>query len=31
MMLHIGKYGLYLKDNNNKNIKLDKKKWDSFI
>lgn len=31
MMLHIGKYGLYLKDNNNKNIKLDKKIWDSFI
>lgn len=31
MMLHIGKYGLYLKDNNNKNIKLDKKNWDSFI
>ncbi len=31
MILHIGKYGLYLKDNNNKNIKLDKKKWDSFI
>ena len=30
MMLHIGKYGLYLKDNN-KNIKLDKKNWDSFI
>lgn len=29
-VLHIGPYGLYLK-NKNKNIKLDKSKWDSFI
>ena len=32
--LHLGKYGLYLKNiniNNNNNIKLDKKKWDSYI
>ena len=28
--LHIGKYGLYLK-HNDKNIKLDKKEWNSFI
>lgn len=30
--LHLGKYGLYLKNIiNNNNIKLDKKKWDSYI
>jgi len=29
--LHIGKYGLYLKDLNNNNIKLHKKKWNDFI
>lgn len=29
-VLHIGPYGLYLK-NNNKNIRLDKSKWESFI
>ena len=29
--LHIGKYGLYLKDQNNTNIKLDKKLWNDFI
>ena len=29
--LHIGKYGLYLKDSNGNNIKLDKKKWDNYI
>jgi len=29
--LHIGKYGLYLKDNKNNNIKLDKNKWDNYI
>ena len=28
--LHIGKYGLYLKEND-KNLKLDKKEWDNFI
>jgi DNA topoisomerase I len=29
--LHIGKYGLYLKHSNGKNIKLDKKKWNDYI
>lgn len=29
--LHIGKYGLYLKDSNNNNIKLDKNKWNNYI
>jgi len=29
--LHLGKYGLYLKDDNNNNHKLDKKKWISYI
>ena len=29
--LNIGKYGLYLKDSNNKNIKLEKKLWDNYI
>ena len=30
--LHLGKYGLYLKNIiNNNNIKLDKKKWESYI
>lgn len=29
--LHLGPYGLYLKDKNNKNLKLDKSKWNSFI
>ena len=29
--LHIGKYGLYLKDSNGNNIKLDKKKWNDYI
>ena len=29
--LHIGPYGLYLKDKNNKNVKLDKAKWSKFI
>lgn len=30
--LHLGKYGLYLKNiDNNNNIKLNKKNWDSFI
>jgi len=29
-VLHIGPYGLYLK-NNNTNIRLDKSKWESFI
>jgi len=28
--LHIGRYGLYLKDQN-KNIKLEKNKWGSYI
>jgi DNA topoisomerase-1 len=28
--LHIGQYGLYIKDKN-KNIKLDKSKWDSYL
>ena len=28
--LHIGPYGLYLKDQN-KNVKLDKNKWDSYV
>lgn len=29
--VHIGQYGLYLKDNNNKNVKIDKNKWDDLI
>jgi len=29
--LNIGKYGLYLKDDNNGNIKLEKKLWDNYI
>ena len=29
--LNIGKYGLYLKDENNINIKLEKKLWDNYI
>jgi DNA topoisomerase I len=29
--LNIGKFGLYLKDLNNKNIKLEKKLWNSYI
>jgi len=29
--LHLGKYGLYLKDDKNNNHKLDKKKWSSYI
>jgi len=29
--LHIGKFGLYLKDSNGNNIKLDKKKWNDYI
>ena len=29
--LHIGRYGLYLKDDNNVNHKLEKKLWSSFI
>lgn len=29
-ILHIGQYGLYMK-NNNKNIKLDKNKWEDYI
>lgn len=29
--LNIGKFGLYLKDLNNKNIKLEKKLWDNYI
>ena len=29
--LHIGKYGLYLKDSSGNNIKLDKKKWNDYI
>ena len=29
-VLHIGKYGLYLKEND-KNVKLDKKEWNNFI
>jgi len=29
--INIGKYGLYLKDESNNNIKLDKKKWDDLI
>ena len=29
--LNIGKYGLYLKDSNNRNIKLEKKLWDNYI
>ena len=29
--LHIGKYGLYLKDLKNNNHKLDKKLWDNYI
>jgi DNA topoisomerase-1 len=29
--LHIGKYGLYLKDETGNNIKLDKKLWNSYI
>ena len=28
--LHLGKYGLYLKDNKNNNHKLDKKLWDDY-
>uniref|UniRef100_A0A6C0LIH3 DNA topoisomerase n=1 Tax=viral metagenome TaxID=1070528 RepID=A0A6C0LIH3_9ZZZZ len=28
--LHLGKYGLYLKDNKNNNHKLDKKLWDGY-
>jgi DNA topoisomerase-1 len=29
--LHIGQYGLYLKDQNKKNLKLDKSKWNDYI
>jgi hypothetical protein len=29
--LHIGKYGLYLKDDKNINHKIEKKIWDTFI
>jgi len=29
--LNIGKFGLYLKDLNNKNIKLEKKLWNNYI
>ncbi len=29
--LHIGQYGLYLKDPNKKNIKLEKSKWNDYI
>jgi uncharacterized C2H2 Zn-finger protein len=29
--IHIGKYGLYLKDESNNNIKFDKKNWDNYI
>jgi len=29
--LNIGRYGLYLKDNNNKNYKLEKKLWDKYV
>lgn len=29
--LHIGKYGLYLKDLKNNNLKFDKKLWDDYI
>jgi DNA topoisomerase I len=29
--LHIGKFGLYLKDNKNNNHKLDKKLWSSYV
>lgn len=28
--LHLGKYGIYLKDNKNNNHKLDKKLWDTY-
>jgi len=28
--LHLGKYGIYLKDNKNNNHKLDKKLWDAY-
>jgi DNA topoisomerase-1 len=28
--IHLGKYGIYLKDNKNNNHKLDKKLWDSY-
>ena len=31
LYLHLGKYGLYLKDESNNNIKLDKKKWIDYI
>lgn len=29
--VHIGQYGLYLKDKNNKNIKIEKNKWDNLV
>ena len=29
--LNIGRYGLYLKDDNNKNYKLEKKLWDKYV
>ena len=29
--LHIGRYGLYLKDDNNVNHKLEKKLWSSYV
>ena len=29
--LHLGKYGIYLKDKKNNNHKLDKKLWDSYL
>jgi hypothetical protein len=31
MLKYFGKYDLYLKDNKNNNIKLDKNKWDNYI
>jgi DNA topoisomerase-1 len=31
LYINIGKYGLYLKDESNNNIKLDKKKWGDYI
>ena len=29
--VHIGQYGIYLKDNNNKNIKVEKNKWEELV
>lgn len=30
-ILHLGPYGLYMKDKNNKNLKIDKSLWNSFL